>query len=544
MRTLKKDYVMEARTIIIWYLLWAGLLFMGSSLRAQPPKIQLELVASGLTRPTDLAIIDANTFLVSQTDGKIRLVRSGAVQPTPFLDISAKIRDPTWEGIFGIALHPDFATNGYVYVHYSRSDLTSVFARYTRKKDNPDEADSRSEMIFLTIPYPAGGHRSGRMGFGADGYLYITTGDSSSGARGPVSEADKVAQLLAQNLQDLHGKLLRIDVNQGSPYAIPPSNPFADPNDGVRDEIYAWGLRNPWRWSFDRQTGDFWVGDIGQDGWEELNVTPATSPTPQNYGWPCFEGTHAYASNCPTNGPYHMPLLDYAGYDHNGGQSVSITGGFVYRGSAYPNLQGWYVYADYATGAFWTLKREADGTFENIAQAVGVATSPVSFGEGPNGELYVLSLGDGKLYQVSSPSPDLSPVVYARPSSLVGTKPFTVVVDIFELNGVSTSGPIQVKVSKDANVSLSFNPMASTVGGRSVANNTWNFTGPLGGFYTLTTTKQLAPGEVLSFGLEGICSGRPVNGSFTLSSVIVAGSGGEGEVTNNTAANKVDYLQP
>ncbi|MVM34825.1 sugar dehydrogenase [Spirosoma sp. HMF4905] len=375
------------------------LLFFSYKLAAQSPKLRLSLVTAGLNRPTDFAARSATEFLVAQTDGKIQLIRNGVIQATPFLNISSKIRDVDWEGIFGITLHPNYAINGYMYVHYSRlSDRASVFARYTRKSTNPDQADPASELIYLTIPYtnPLGGHRSGRIGFGPDGYLYITTGDSSPGLIGTVGDPDK----LAQNLQGLYGKVLRIDVNQGNTYAIPPTNPYANPTDGIPDELFALGLRNPWRWSFDRQTGDFWVGDVGQDDWDELNFTAANSPAPQNYGWPCFEGSHPYNSTCPTNVTYHMPLLDYAG--HNSGVRASVTGGFVYRGTAYPTLQGWYVYGDYERGTYWILKRETDGSFQNKLQSITTVTSPVSFGEASDGELYVLSFADGKLYHLTA----------------------------------------------------------------------------------------------------------------------------------------------
>ncbi|MCX6216132.1 PQQ-dependent sugar dehydrogenase [Spirosoma sp.] len=370
------------------------LLVSCSTLLAQTPKLTLELITSGFYRPCDVAVVSDTKFLVAQTDGKIKLVKNG--QLTTFLDIGSKIDDPDWGGIFGFTLHPQYETNGYIYVHYSRKgDMASLIARFTRNSANPDVADLSSEVSILTIPYPNGGHRSGRVGFGPDGYLYITTGDSSPGARNSIGDPAK----LAQNLTDLHGKLLRIDVNGGFPYAIPPTNPFASPADGVPDELYALGLRNPWRWSFDRQTGDFWLGDVGQDDWEELNFTSANAPAPQNYGWPCYEGSHAYNTTCPPGSTYHMPLLDYAGY--SSGKDASITGGFVYRGSKYPALRGWYVYADYARGTYWTLKRETNGMFQNTQQSIPISSSPVSFGEGPDGELYVVSLLDGKLYRIN-----------------------------------------------------------------------------------------------------------------------------------------------
>ncbi len=376
-------------------------LISAGSLPAQVPRLTLIPVAEGLGRPTSMVVAGPNEFLVGQTNGQIRLIRNGVVQTTPFLDISALIRNPTWEGIFGIALHPDYATNGYLYIHYANETQASVISRYKRSVTSPDRADPASEVVLMTIPYPAGGHRSGHLAFGADGYLYITTGDSSSGARGAVSEADRQAQLLAQNMQDLHGKMLCIDVNRGQPYAIPPTNPYAGSADGIPDEIIASGLRNPWKWSFDRQTHDLWLADVGQDGWEELNVTAATPITPPNYGWPCYEGTHPYAPVCPTLTAHHSPLIEYAGYDHNGRQPVSITGGFVYRGSASPDLQGWYVYGDYVTGTYWTLKRSAGGTITNLLQPISIPTAPISFGEGPDGELYVLSF-DGKLYRLGT----------------------------------------------------------------------------------------------------------------------------------------------
>lgn len=375
-----------------------GLLMAIESL-AQSPKIHLSLIATGLNRPTDVVSLSPSEFLVGQTNGKVLLIRQGAVLPTPFLDLTALISNPTYEGIFGIAVHPDYDNNGFIYVHYAEKDTrSSVFARFTRKSTNPDQADPASQLIYFTVPYtnPLGGHRSGRIGFGPDGYLYITTGDSSPGARGSIGDPNR----LAQDIHGPYGKLFRIDVNQGSPYAIPPDNPFADPTDGIPDELYALGMRNPWRWSFDRQTGDFWMADVGQDGWDELNFTEATTTAPQNYGWPCFEGTHPYNTGCTPGTLFHLPLLEYEGY--SSGTNASITGGFVYRGNRYPDLKGWYVYGDYERGIYWTLKRAADNTFQNVLQSVSTTTSPVSFAEGTDGELYVLSFREGTLYHITT----------------------------------------------------------------------------------------------------------------------------------------------
>ncbi len=370
---------------------------------AQNPRLILSPIANGLTRPTGLAVLASNEFLVAQTNGTIRLIRNGVVLPVPFLNISSKISDPTWEGIFGLTLDPNYSVNGYVYVHYANQSKASVFSRFARSATNPDQVDLTSERILLTIPYPnpLGGHRSGHLGFGPDGYLYITTGDGSSGARGTVSAYDQQMQKQSQDMRGLYGKILRIDVKNGNPYTIPPTNPFSNPADSIPDEIFAVGLRNPWQWSFDRQTGDLWLGDVGQDGWDELNYTPAGTIASRNYGWPCFEGNEPY-THCIRAILHHPPLLAYPAYNYNGGKSVSITGGFVYRGTAHPDLRGWYIYGDFAQRKFWTLRLSANGTFQNILQNVSGSASPVAFGEGPDGELYVLSFSDGTLYRIGS----------------------------------------------------------------------------------------------------------------------------------------------
>ncbi|WP_077921532.1 sorbosone dehydrogenase family protein [Spirosoma sp. 209] len=379
-------------------LLWLTTLL--TPVAAQTPVIQLTPYATGLFHPVDLAAINASTFLVGQANGQVRLISNGTLNPTPYLDIGNLVQDLEYNGIFGLCLHPNYASNGYLYVQYFRkSDKAGVVARYTRHATDPNRADPASALIILTIPYPGEGHRSGRMAFGPDGYLYITTGDSERGDRGSIGDPNGYAQ----NLQSPFGKLLRIDVNSGSPYAIPPTNPYASPTDGVPDALYALGLRNPWRWSFDRLTGDLWIADVGQDGWDELNFMPAGASAPQNYGWRCYEGSHPYISTgCTNTASFVTPLLDYPAYNNNGNRTASITGGFVYRGSRYPSLYGWYVYGDWSQGTIWTLRRNAaTGTYQNVTQAATVADL-VSFGEGTDGELYVLSFQSGTIYQIGT----------------------------------------------------------------------------------------------------------------------------------------------
>lgn len=374
-------------------------LFLAGRLSAQTPQLTRSVHCTGLFHPIALASIDANTLLIAQSNGQVKRVVSGVVQGGTFLDIADRIREPGYSGIFGMCLHPQFATNGFIYVQYYRAtDQAAVIARYTRSTTDSTRAEASTEQIVYVVPYAALGHRSGHIAFGPDGYLYITTGDSAPGGRGDVGDPNGYAQ----NLQSPFGKLLRIDVNNGVPYAIPPTNPFASPTDGIPDELFATGLRNPWRWSFDRQTGDLWLGDVGQDGWEEVDFTPANAPAPQNYGWRCFEGTHPYVSTgCSLSATYNVPIMEYAGYNNNGHQSVSVTGGYVYRGQAYPDMAGWYVYADWSRGTMWTLKRGTDGTYLNAPQPVTVA-DPVSFGEGTDGALYVLSFYAGTVFSVKT----------------------------------------------------------------------------------------------------------------------------------------------
>jgi len=415
---------------------------------AQVPRLKLIPVLTGLNRPTDLVILPDQTMLVGQTNGQIRLIRNGVLEPTPFLDLGNRIFDPTWNGIFGLTVHPDYATNGYVYVHYADRELASVFARFTQKPGNPNEADPASEQIILRIPYPNGGHRSGQLAFGPDGYLYLTTGDSSLGGRGPASPADQQAQNKAQDMSLLYGKLLRIDVDGGHPYRIPPTNPYAAPDDGIRDEILAAGLRNPWRWSFDRLTGDFWLGDIGQDGWDELNWIPSGTLGRQNFGWPCYEGSHAYRVPCVSSGPFTPPFWEYPGYDNNGGKAISITGGFVYRGSAFPDLRGWYVLGDYVQGTYWTLNTGALPSAQPVAQTVPVTTSPIAFAQSAEGELYVLSFADGALYQLGT-----EPVVSVRSGAWADPATWDchclpapgATVRISKGHSVSLDSPVQVR---------------------------------------------------------------------------------------------------
>lgn len=333
-------------------------------------------------------------YVVEQgLSGPGRIVRFDGTDPTvtqadTVLDLTDQLDDAggnEW-GVLGLAFHPDFARNGYLYVSYTgsqRGAFTSFIVRYT-SADGGASFDPASALIVLTQPQPYANHNGGNLAFGPDGYLYIGFGDG--GSQGDPSGN-------GQNTHTLLGKMLRIDVDGGYTYTIPPDNPFADGVDGA-PEVYAYGLRNPWRWSFDAATGDLWVGDVGQDTWEEVDRVERGG----NYGWNDKEGFHCYGTDPCEDGPWIDPVT---AYKHNNQGGVSITGGYVYRGTAMPGLVGTYLYADAYYGRFWALTYDAvTGEPSPTVIAEDTGLYPVSFGQGADGELYFTDWDGGRLYRI------------------------------------------------------------------------------------------------------------------------------------------------
>ena len=309
-------------------------------------------LVSGLLRPTDLVDIGGGRLLVLEQPGRVRVIADGLLLPDPFLDLTSRVGSSANEqGLLGIALHPDFAANGFFFLNYTNLQGDTVVARFQASSD-PDgaQADPGAEKILLTIKQPYANHNGGSLAFGPDGYLYIGMGDGGSGGD---------PQGNGQNLTALLGKILRIDVDGGDPYAIPADNPFPDGQSGAA-EIWAYGLRNPWRISFDRANGDFYIGDVGQNQWEEIDYLPAGAPAGANFGWNYREGANPYQGEPPAG----MELVEpVAQYQHPEGCSVS--GGFVYRGAALPEFNGIYIYGDYCNGRIWGLLRQGDGGWAN-----------------------------------------------------------------------------------------------------------------------------------------------------------------------------------
>ncbi|MGH2349261.1 MAG: PQQ-dependent sugar dehydrogenase [bacterium] len=361
-------------------LLLAGVLVASApaGIAAPAVSVQLQQVATGLSAPVFLAVAgdgSGRIFIVEQA-GLIRIMRDGRLLTPPFLDIRAKVTAGGEMGLLSVAFHPDYGRNGRFFVNYTADSggrLRSVIAEY-RAAPGANEAEP-AERILLTVDQPYRNHNGGLNLFGPDGMLYIGFGDGGSGGD---------PQNNGQRLDTLLGTLLRIDVNGPGPYRVPPDNPFVG-RAGTRPEIWAYGLRNPWRFSFDRPTRRLFLGDVGQNAWEEIDLVQRGG----NYGWRVMEGAHCFAppSGCNTAG-LERPIAEY-----NHAAGCSVTGGYVYRGRRIPALAGRYLFGDYCSGTIWTLTASGDGW--STAPLLSTDLRISSFGEDEDGELYVVDHGGG-----------------------------------------------------------------------------------------------------------------------------------------------------
>jgi glucose/arabinose dehydrogenase len=346
------------------------------------------LVVDGLERPTTLAVPGdgSGRLFVTEQPGRIRVIAGETLRDEPFLDIVARVGSRGNEqGLLGLAFAPDFAASGQFYVNYTDRQGDTVIARYHA---DGERADPNSEEVLLHVDQPYANHNGGQLAFGPDGYLYIGLGDGGSGGD---------PQGHGQGLDTLLGKILRIDVSGGGDYRAPPDNPFVN-DSRARPEIWAYGLRNPWRFSFDRATNDLYIADVGQDTWEEIDVAPAGSRGGENYGWNYREGAHPFEGRPPAGLTLIDPITEY---NHNEG-GCSVTGGYVYRGAQLPSLRGVYFYGDYCLGYVWGLWRDAAGQWRN-QRLFETGFNISSFGEDENGELFLLDL-NGAMYQLGGQS--------------------------------------------------------------------------------------------------------------------------------------------
>lgn len=359
-----------------------------------PPErvdVRLRKVADGFSSPLGVTGAgDGKSWLyVVEQDGLIRVFRDGRIARRPFIDVSDKTEGGGEQGLLGLAFHPDYADNGRFYVNYTDRAGDTVVAEYLRSRTAYARARPSSERVLLQVDQPFSNHNGGGLAFGPDGHLYIALGDGGS-AGDPQGHGQRKDTLL--------GKILRVDVSARDGYGIPDDNPFTgDP--AARGEIWAYGLRNPWRITFDRATGDLWIGDVGQGMWEEVDREAAGSPGGLNYGWNVKEGRECYPAGdrCELAGVTEEMVDPVTVYSHDDG--CSITGGYVYRGRAYPVLQGNYLFSDYCSGTIWGISAEGPAEQEPVVlRESGLSVS--SFGEGDAGELYLVDLAAGGLYRV------------------------------------------------------------------------------------------------------------------------------------------------
>jgi len=387
------------------------LLFAVQVAWSQNLALELELVVGGLTRPVSIAHAgdgSGRLFIVQQT-GEILIFNGTTLLLRPFLDLSALVSCCGEQGLLGLAFHPEYATNGFFYVHYTDVNGDTVVARYS-VSTNANVADAGSNLTLLTWPQPFMNHNGGQLAFGPDGLLYVGLGDGGDGGD-PGNRG--------QDLTTLLGKILRIDVDSTDPglnYAVPPSNPFFDSAPSL-PEIWAYGLRNPWRFSFDRATGDLLIGDVGQNDIEEIDFQPMASPGGENYGWRLMEGSACFNPQTGCNdGSLTLPILEYSHF-----LGCSVTGGYVYRGNAYPQLRGVYLYGDFCTGTIWGTVPRCDNAFQSqtlLQSSLSIST----FGEDEGGELYAAHFsftgGNSALFRVHVSPAAGGPTLTASPSSL------------------------------------------------------------------------------------------------------------------------------
>ncbi len=356
----------------------------------EPPPLRLESVASGFASPIGIAAAADGWLLINERRGTVVALDPATGEVALATDLSGRVLDGGSfgeQGLLGLALHPDWPESARAFIHYTDRNGNTVVAEFTGSQaaGEPPAIDASSERVILALPQPYANHNGGQLAFGPDGYLYLGLGDGGSGGD-PHGNG--------QNRQVLLGKILRLDIAGTDPYDIPGDNPFADGADGA-PEVFLFGLRNPWRFSFDRETGALWIGDVGQNAFEEINRVDPTADAGSNLGWNLMEASHCYVSGCSPDGL----VLPVAEYGHDAG--CSVTGGHVYRGEAIADLYGWYLFSDYCSGLLFGLRSDATGV--NVPRVLLESGASVSsFGQAADGELYVADIAAGVIYRIAT----------------------------------------------------------------------------------------------------------------------------------------------
>ncbi|HNP23550.1 MAG TPA: PQQ-dependent sugar dehydrogenase [Panacibacter sp.] len=352
------------------------------------PHLYFKQAAKSLLKPLEIknAGDGSGRIFIAEQAGLIKIYKNGAIINKPFLDLSQTVGIGQYFGIWSIAFSPAYSENGYFFIFYTAKTGTTILARCQVSKSNPDSANLNSIVTLLKFDKTLGLGHYGNLQFGNDGYLYLSTGAGTRNTN-------------AQDGNSLFGKILRLNVNVSAPpyYEVPSDNPFIN-DPGVRDEVWQLGLRNAWRWSFDKINGDMWIADVGQDSMEEINYRKPAQSAGSNFGWPCYEGTNVFSNyNCGSFNQYVSPIFEYHHDVSNGGECV--TGGYVYKGNSYPGMFGYYICIDFISGNAWKIKSNGAGGW-NVDMQSGLPKGIASFGESEDKELFAVGWTTGTLYQV------------------------------------------------------------------------------------------------------------------------------------------------
>ncbi|MCB0736556.1 MAG: PQQ-dependent sugar dehydrogenase [Bacteroidetes bacterium] len=415
---------------------------------ANAQKLTLTEFATGLKNPIGIENCGDERLFILEQPGTISIINeNGEKETTPFIDLTSKIKSSGNEqGLLGLAFHPRYKVNGYFFVNYTNTSGGTTVARYQVSND-VNVADASSEKIVLSVTQPYSNHNGGHLAFGNDGCLYIGLGDGGSGGD---------PQNNAQNTNSMLGKMLRLDIDTEKPYQIPANNPFVE-DENVLDEIWSIGLRNPWRYSIDKLTGNWWIADVGQDKWEEIDFESAESNGANNYGWRCYEGSYEYnTNNCEAASTYTKPIFEYKNENQTG---CSVTGGFVYRGAKYKSLFGKYVFTDFCTGNIWTITQNGN-VFKDSLLGKFTAFNYSTFGQDQYGELYLAERSNGKIMRIDVDECKPSAAIWSSKSSITlsENEPLNAVFHPsmsyqWVLNGEEISGETkhELKVTKTGN---------------------------------------------------------------------------------------------
>ena len=388
MKTLFMPFV-KALSVYILALLFSGIFCIPFSAKTQP-QLTFKPLIKNLSKPLEIknAGDGSGRIFIAEEGGLVKIYKNGSLLSKPFLDLSQTVGVGQYFGIWSIVFSPAYKTDGYFFVFYTTKNGVTILARYSVSKTNADSAAANSAVTLLSFPKTSGLGHYGNLQFGNDGYLYLSTGTGGNNT-------------YSQNGQSFFGKMLRLNVNVSTPpyYSIPPDNPFIN-DSTVKDEVWQLGLRNAWRWSFDKTNGDMWLADVGQDSMEEIDYRTPAQSAGANFGWQCYEGTEVYRkAGCGNINQYVSPIFEYHHDVSDGGECV--TGGYVYRGVSYPALQGYYICVDFFSANAWKIKSNGLGGWNVYAQS-GLPKGISSFGEDENAELYAVSWTTGNFYQVQS----------------------------------------------------------------------------------------------------------------------------------------------